>query len=224
VGDCQWTTIAAMPQKRERPRPEARQGFLRKEELMAGPTQPRNFEEVVLPHLNAAYNLARWLTRNDQDAQDAVQEAYLRAFRFFEGFRGGDARSWLLKIVRNSTYTLLQKNRPHDLAITFDEAIHGEADDSPSPETLQFQHADSHLLADALKELPLKLRELLVLREFEGLSYREIAEVADIPLGTVMSSLCRARERLRDSLVTLRNRNARSSPVPAGPSSRLSEH
>jgi RNA polymerase sigma-70 factor, ECF subfamily len=190
---------------------------------MAGPTQPGNFEEVVLRHLNAAYNLARWLTRNDQDAQDAVQEACLRAFRFFGDFRGGDARSWLLKIVRNSSYTLLQKNRPHELAITFDEAIHGGAGDSPSPELLQFHHADSHLLEDALKELPLKLREVLVLRELEELSYKEIAEVADIPIGTVMSSLYRARERLRHSLVTLRNRNARSSPVPAGPSGHFLE-
>ncbi|MGE5306615.1 MAG: sigma-70 family RNA polymerase sigma factor [Alphaproteobacteria bacterium] len=164
---------------------------------------PGNFENSVLPHLDAAYNLARWLTRNGQDAEDAVQEAYLRAFRFFGGFRGGNTRAWLLKIVRNTCYTQLQNNRPQDLATMFDEEIHGEDDGSTNPETLLLRSADSQLLRRALEELPVNFREVLVLRELEGLSYKEIAEVSNIPPGTVMSSLSRARERLRQSLTSL---------------------
>jgi RNA polymerase sigma factor (sigma-70 family) len=171
-------------------------------------TSPENFETSVLPHLDAAYNLARWLTRNDQDAQDAVQEACLRAFRFFGSFRGGDARAWLLKIVRNTCYTQLQKNQPQELATTFDEEIHSEDDGSMNPETLLLRSADSQLLRQALEELPVNFREVLVLRELEGLSYREIAEVSNIRLGTVMSSLSRARERLRQSLASLLSKNS----------------
>jgi RNA polymerase sigma-70 factor (ECF subfamily) len=167
---------------------------------------PANFENSVLPHLDAAYNLARWLTRNGQDAEDAVQEACLRAFRFFGNFRGGDARNWLLKIVRNTCYTQLQKNRPQEPA-TFDEEIHSEDDDSMNPETLLLRSADSQLLRQALEELPVNFREVLVLRELEGLSYGEIAEVSNIRLGTVMSSLSRARERLRQSLTRLRSKD-----------------
>jgi RNA polymerase sigma-70 factor, ECF subfamily len=170
-------------------------------------TSPGNFENSVLPHLDAAYNLARWLTRNGQDAEDAVQEACLRAFRFFGSFRGGDARNWLLKIVRNTCYTQLQKNRPQELA-TFDEEIHSEDDGSMNPETLLLRSADSQLLRQALEELPVNFREVLVLRELEGLSYREIAEVSNIPQGTVMSSLSRARERLRQSLTSLLSKDA----------------
>jgi RNA polymerase sigma-70 factor (ECF subfamily) len=167
---------------------------------------PANFENSVLPHLDAAYNLARWLTRNGQDAEDAVQEACLRAFRFFGNFRGGDARNWLLKIVRNTCYTQLQKNRPQEPA-TFDEEIQSEDDDSMNPETLLLRSADSQLLRQALEELPVNFREVLVLRELEGLSYGEIAEVSNIRLGTVMSSLSRARERLRQSLTSLLNKD-----------------
>ena len=170
-------------------------------------TSPGNFENSVLPHLDAAYNLARWLTRNGQDAEDAVQEACLRAFRFFGSFRGGDARNWLLKIVRNTCYTQLQKNQPQELA-TFDEEIHSEDGGSMNPETLLLRSADSQLLRHALEELPMNFREVLVLRELEGLSYREIAEVSNIPPGTVMSSLSRARERLRQSLTSLLSKDA----------------
>jgi len=143
-------------------------------------TSPGNFESSVLPHLDAAYNLARWLTRNDQDAQDMVQEAYLRAFRFFGSFRGGNTRAWLLKIVRNTCYTQLENNRPQELA-TFDEEIHSEDDGSMNPETLLLRSAASQLLRQALEELPVNFREVLVLRELEGLSYSEIAEVSNIP-------------------------------------------
>ena len=159
-----------------------------------------SFEQVVLPHLDSAYNLARWLTRNDQDAEDVVQEAYLRALRFFDGFHGGDARAWLLAIVRNTCYTWLQKNRAQEPTTVFDEEIHSEEGSSLSPETLLLQSADSQLVRQALEELPLKFREVLVLRELEGLSYKEIADVADMPIGTVMSSLARARTRLRQCL------------------------
>jgi RNA polymerase sigma factor (sigma-70 family) len=172
------------------------------ESEMEEQTSPGNFENSVLPHLDAAYNLARWLTRNGQDAEDAVQEACLRAFRFFGSFRGGDARNWLLKIVRNTCYTQLQKNRPQELA-TFDEEIHSDDDGSMNPETLLLRSADSQLLRQALEQLPVNCREVLVLRELEGLSYSEIAEVSNIRLGTVMSSLSRARERLRQSLTSL---------------------
>jgi RNA polymerase sigma-70 factor (ECF subfamily) len=169
---------------------------------------PRNFENSVLPHLDAAYNLARWLTRNDQDAEDAVQESCLRAFRFFGNFHGGDARNWLLKIVRNTCYTRLRNNRPQEFALTFDEEIHSEDSRSMNPETLLMRSGDSQLLRHALEELPMKFREVLVLRELEGLSYREIAEVSNIPPGTVMSSLSRARERLRQSLTSLLSKGA----------------
>ncbi|HEX9137760.1 MAG TPA: sigma-70 family RNA polymerase sigma factor [Nitrospirota bacterium] len=170
-------------------------------------TSPGNFENSVLPHLDAAYNLARWLTRNGQDAEDAVQEACLRAFRFFGSFRGGNTRAWLLKIVRNTCYTQLQKNQPQELA-TFDEEIHGEDDGSMNPERLLLRSADGQLLRQALEKLPMRFREVLILRELEGLSYREIAEVSNIPPGTVMSSLSRARERLRQSLTSLLSKDA----------------
>jgi RNA polymerase sigma factor (sigma-70 family) len=158
------------------------------------------FEEAVLPHLDAAYNLARWLTRNTQDAEDVVQEAYLRAFRFFGGFHGGNARAWLLKIVRNTCYTWLHQNRTHQATDLFDEQIHTDVAESRNPETLLLQRADGQLLNRALEELPTDFREVLVLLELEGLSYKEIAEVLGIPIGTVMSRLARARRRLRESL------------------------
>ncbi len=171
-------------------------------------TSPGNLESSVLPHFDAAYNLARWLTRNEHDAQDMVQEAYLRAFRFFGGFRGGDTRAWLLQIVRNTCYTQLQNNRPQELATTFDEEIHNEKSGSMNPETLLLRSRDSQLLRQALEELPVNFREVLVLHELEGLSYSEIAEVSNIRLGTVMSRLSRARERLRQSLANLLSKNS----------------
>ena len=159
-----------------------------------------DFEQVVLPYLDVAYNLARWLTRNPQDAEDVVQDAYLRAFRFFGGFRGGNARTWLLKIVRNTSYTWLHQNRAQRSATAFDEQLHTDTAESESPETLLLRKADGQLLNQALDELPPEFREVLVLLELEGLSYKEIAEVVGIPIGTVMSRLARARHRLRESL------------------------
>jgi RNA polymerase sigma factor (sigma-70 family) len=169
------------------------------------PIEPGKFEEALLPHLNAAYNLARWLVRNDYDAEDVVQQAYLRAFRFFRDFRGGDAQAWLLTIVRNTCYTFLRKNCPQDLTTAFSEATDGERHNALDPEALILQTVDSRLLREALEELPLNAREVLVLREFEGLCYREIAEVANIPIGTVMSSIHRARERLRRCIMSRRD-------------------
>lgn len=158
------------------------------------------FEKAVLPHLNAAYNLARWLTRNDQDAEDVVQDAYLRALRFFAGFRGDDGRAWLLAIVRNTCYDFLRSHRPQELTETFDEEVHTTVDDSQSPEVVLIRRADQTMVRRALETLPLPLREVIILRELEGLSYKEIADAAGIKIGTVMSRLARARARLQQQL------------------------
>jgi len=157
------------------------------------------FEEVILPHLDAAYNLARWLTRNDDDAQDMVQEAYLRAFKFFDDFRGVDGRPWLLTIVRNTCYTWLQQHRAHDMT-PFDEEAHTTEGNTWDPAMLVLRGDDHRLLRQSLEELPVEFREVVALRDLEGFSYREIAEIANIPAGTVMSRLARARERLKQSL------------------------
>lgn len=160
------------------------------------------FERNVLPHLPAAYNLARWLTRNDHDAEDVVQEAYLRAFRFFSGYRGGDSRAWLLAIVRNVFYTLAQRNHSRESTTVADDAIESIESPSLGPEARLLQTADRQRLRQALEQLPLEYREVIVLRELEELSYKEIAEIAGIPLGTVMSRLARARKRLQQCLMT----------------------
>jgi RNA polymerase sigma-70 factor (ECF subfamily) len=170
------------------------------------PGQAGGFEEVVLPHLDAAYNLARWLVRKPQDAEDVVQEAYLRAFKFFGGYQGGDARSWVLKIVRNTSYSFLEKNRPAELAEEFDEEVHTALVEKPGAEAALLQSADSRMLRKALDELPVNFREVIVLRELEGMSYKEIAEVKGVPMGTVMSSLARARTQLREQLIRLRSK------------------
>jgi RNA polymerase sigma-70 factor (ECF subfamily) len=158
------------------------------------------FEETIMPHLDAAYNLARWLTRNEHDAQDVVQDAFLRAFKFFEGFRGGNSRSWLLSIVRNTTYSWLQKNRKQELATVFDEKIHDIEDTASNPEMLLLKNADHQEIMRAVEQLPVEFREVIVLRELEGMSYKEIAELSDVPIGTVMSRLARARKQLQQSL------------------------
>jgi RNA polymerase sigma-70 factor, ECF subfamily len=154
----------------------------------------------MLPHLDAAHNLARWLLRNEQDAQDVVQEAYLRAFKSFSGFHGSNGRAWLLTIVRNTSYTLLKKNRAVDLTTTFDEEIHAPDHDSVSPVTILQQSEDAQLITEAMDKLPSEFREILVLRHQEGLSYKEIADIAQIPPGTVMSRLARARAKLKEYL------------------------
>jgi RNA polymerase sigma-70 factor, ECF subfamily len=172
--------------------------------------QHSNFEGALLPYLDAAYNLARWLTRSEQDAQDVVQEAYLRAFRFFPDFRGGDARAWLMKIVRNTCYTWLRTNRPLQDATEFDENILPPDSLVPNPEELVLQRDSGTLVRKALEELPENFREVLVLREIDGRSYKEIADITGMPAGTVMSSISRARGRLREALTCLLNTDAAS--------------
>ncbi len=167
-------------------------------------TKLASFETAVLPHLDAAYNLARWLTRNDADAEDVVQEAYLRAFRFFGGFHGADGRAWLLGIVRNTTFTWMQRNRSPELNMPLEDELYEVKSDDLNPEALLLQEADAQMLRQAVEELPLEFREVLVLRELEEMSYKQIAVVADLPLGTVMSRLARARKRLQQILASHR--------------------
>lgn len=166
------------------------------------------FEDIALPHLSAAYNFARWLLHNDQDAEDAVQEAYLRAFKSFSGYYGGDSRSWLLTIVRNTCYTWLHKNRASQLTDPIDEKLDEIGLDFGDPETLLLQHADTQMVRHALQELPMEFREVMVMREMEGLSYKEIANVVDVPIGTVMSRLARGRKRLQTLLGRLMGKEA----------------
>jgi RNA polymerase sigma-70 factor (ECF subfamily) len=159
-----------------------------------------SFEAMMLPCMDAAHNLARWLLRNEQDAQDVVQEAYLRAFRSFAGFRGSNGRAWLLTIVRNTAYTLLKKNRTADLTTAFDEEIHATGDESVSPATILEHAEDAELIKNAMDGLPAEFREILILRHQESLSYNEIGDILKIPIGTVMSRLARARGKLKQYL------------------------
>jgi RNA polymerase sigma-70 factor (ECF subfamily) len=160
------------------------------------------FEQHIMPHMDAAYNLARWLTSNDSDAQDVVQESYLRAFKYFGGFSGRDSRGWLLRIVRNAFYDWLKQNRGDKTGEPFDEEMHSVLDETQGPDgPLLLEKADHEVLHKAIASLPLEFREILVLRELEGFSYNEISQLANIPLGTVMSRLARGRERLRTQLI-----------------------
>lgn len=156
------------------------------------------FEQLVVPHLAAAYNLARWLLRNDHDAEDVVQEACLRAYRSIDGLRGSDARAWILAIVRNACYSLLARNRRRPVAL--EDETSEIPDTRPDPEMLQLGKVDRAQLRRALEELPEEFREAIILRDIEGLSYKEIGAVAGVPIGTVMSRLSRARRRLEQSL------------------------
>lgn len=182
--------------------------------------QIASFDEIILPHLDAAHNLARWLMRGSDDAEDVVQDACLRALRYFGTFRGGSARAWLLSIVRTTAFGRLQKNRTQQLATEFDEEIHREGGKALNPETLLLQRADTQLLEQAMSHLPDRLREVLVLRELEGLSYKEIAEIVAVPVGTVMSTLFRARERFRHAASVLVRRQAQ--PIGSSASGRPS--
>src|SRR6266536_3392148 len=170
---------------------EARRTHAEKEDLMS-------FEALMLPHLDAAHNLAKWLLRNEQDAQDVVQEAFLRAFKSFGGFNGSNGRAWLLTIVRNTSYTLLKKSRVSALTTPFDEEIHASGDESVSPATILEHSEDAELIRQAMDELPVEFREILTLRHQEDLSYKEIANIAQISPGTVMSRLARARAKLKE--------------------------
>jgi RNA polymerase sigma-70 factor (ECF subfamily) len=162
-------------------------------------TQP-DFEQVFLPHLDAAYNLARWLLRNDQDAEDAVQEAYMRAHKAFDRFRGGDGKAWFMTILRNVCYTMIKKLRAHEAPEPFDEEVHQPDTDAEMREAFR-KKADAESLHCALEKLPDEFREIIVLHDLQGLAYKEIAVVVNIPIGTVMSRLARARQRLRAEVV-----------------------
>ena len=166
------------------------------------------FEEIVLPHLGPAYNLARWLVHNQHDAEDLVQEAYLRAFKFFSGYYGGDSRAWLLTIVRNTCYTWLQQNRALRLAEPIEDKLDEVGLDFADPEMLLLQKVDAQIVRLALQELPIEFREIVVMREIEGLSYKEIANIVDVPIGTVMSRLARGRKRLHALLANSMGKEA----------------
>lgn len=158
-------------------------------------TDPDRFEQDVLPHLDAAYALARWLTRDQHSAEDVVQEALLRAMRSIAGFRGVNGRGWVLAIVRNTAYTWLQRNRPEEL-LPMNDDLHDPGSADPGPDAAMISAERRELMQQALARLPLPYREALVLREVEGMSYKAIAELAQVPIGTVMSRLARAREQL----------------------------
>jgi RNA polymerase sigma-70 factor (ECF subfamily) len=176
---------------------------------VGGILTPPDFEQVFLPHLDAAYNLARWLLRNDQDAEDAVQEAYLRACKAFPRFRGGDGKAWLMTILRNVCYTMIKKLRSHETPEPFDEELHQIAGESEMQEALR-QKANAESLRCALEKLPDEFREIVVLHDLEGFAYKEIAAIVGIPIGTVMSRLARARGRLRAEIVAA---NAKEFPL-----------
>ena len=170
------------------------------------PPEPRTFEQLMLPHLDAAYNLACWLLRDPHDAQDAVQDACVRAHRAIDRFRGVDGRAWLLTIVRNTCYTRLREKRRERGEVAFEEDLHGSTHDPAEANALEWREINGEILRQALERLPAEYREAVVLHEIEGLAYREISSVAGIPIGTVMSRLSRARERLRIELATLTGR------------------
>ncbi len=173
--------------------------------MSSGPQRPaalgmdESYDTVVLPHLDAAYRLARWLMRDEHDAEDVVQDASLRALRYFRTFVGGDGRAWFLRIVRNTCYGWRRQGYPLTTDL-FDEEQHSSTQTAPDPETLLLQTDDAKSIAQALSSLPDHFHQLLVLRELEGLSYRELSEVIGIPMGTVMSRLSRARDALRRAL------------------------
>src|SRR5215470_3792957 len=173
----------------------------------AGGGQDARFERMVMPHLSSAYNLARWLVGNEHDAEDVVQESYLRAYRAIASMQGDDARAWLLAIVRNACFTLQKRNRRRG-AIPFDDRRHDPADEAPGPGDTVLAESEAARIRRAMDELPEEFREAIVLRAVEGLSYKEIAQVVGVPVGTVMSRLARARGRLEQCLGDPRKREA----------------
>jgi RNA polymerase sigma-70 factor, ECF subfamily len=178
----------------------------RKVNVLEGEDRAR-FEAIILPHLDAAFNLARWLLRNRTDAEDVTQDAVFRAFRAFGTYRSGNARAWLLQIVRNTCFTWLRQNRMAAEFMEFDETTMPQ--ESENPETLALAGSDREQLTRALESLPESFREILVLRELEGCSYKEIAEITSRPIGTVMSALARSRAQLRNSLSQPASKGAR---------------
>ena len=173
------------------------------------PTETLTFEQLMLPHLDSAYNLACWLLRDPHDAEDAVQDACVRAFKAFAGFRGGDGRAWLLTIVRNVCYSRLRQGKREPQEVSFEEDLHGSPSDLGEVNAKAWVEVKGALLRRALESLPAEYREVIVLHDGEGLTYREIASVSGIPLGTVMSRLARGRAKLQAELEHL---NAEPSP------------
>jgi RNA polymerase sigma-70 factor (ECF subfamily) len=183
-----------------------------------GMARTSRFEQTIMPHLDAAYNLARWLTRNDSDAQDVVQDAYLRAFIYFDSFQGENPSAWLLAIVRNACFTWMRRNRPREEVAGSDATDAetagnaqpllggGSRELATDPQTLLIEARDRTQVNELVAKLPAEFREVIVLREIEDLSYREIADVVGIPIGTVMSRLSRARRLLHDSWYRLQPR------------------
>jgi RNA polymerase sigma-70 factor (ECF subfamily) len=156
------------------------------------PASRRHFERLALPHLDAAYNLARWITRNEHDAEDVVQDAYLRAYRYFAGFRGENFRAWLLAVVRRAAYDWLHRQRPLEAAVDTD-TLGTESAAADDPEVALLHKADAAMLNDMIAALPVPFREVIILRELHEFSYQAIAEITSVPIGTVMSRLARAR-------------------------------
>lgn len=167
------------------------------------------FQTLVLPHLDSAYNLARWMTRNGSDAEDIAQEAMLRAFRFFDGFRGEDARVWLMTIVRNTYLSWIQRQMPQQNSTEFDERLHSDLEATLTPETQLLRKATVDQVRNSIEDLPPEYREVILMREVEQMSYREIAAVTQAPLGTVMSRLSRARSMLRQLIAGERRAEVR---------------
>jgi RNA polymerase sigma factor (sigma-70 family) len=159
----------------------------------------RQYEQATLPHLDAGFNLARWLTQDEHAAEDVVQEACLRAARYFGSFQGGDGRPWFLGVVRRASFDWLAKRRAQT-AVVYSEDVHDQGDESANPEFMAIRKCNEGLVRQALEELPPQLREVIVLRELEGLSYHEIAGVTEVPIGTVMSRLSRGRQQLHRRL------------------------
>jgi len=182
---------------------------------MTASTKEQRFQAMVLPHLNSAFNLARWLTRSQPDAEDVVQEAYLRAFKFFDSFHGEDGRAWLLGIVRNTFYTWYQQNKTQAQSTLFEEELHSIKSDNyataqsadNNPESLLIQKDSQRQMQHALESLSVEFREVMVMREVEYLSYKQIAGIIGIPIGTVMSRLGRGRKQLAEILSST-NRDA----------------
>jgi RNA polymerase sigma-70 factor (ECF subfamily) len=175
---------------------------------MTASSKEQSFQTMMLPHLDSAFNLARWLARSNPDAEDIVQEAYLRAFKFFDSFHGEDGRAWLLGIVRNTFYTWYQQNKTQASSTQFEEELHSiQINDAAkhkdgNPETLLIQKDSQRQIHQALKALPVEFREVMVMRELEDLTYKQIAGIIGIPIGTVMSRLGRGRKQLAEILAS----------------------
>jgi RNA polymerase sigma-70 factor (ECF subfamily) len=167
------------------------------------PNEPPTFEKLMLPHLDAAFNLACWLLRDPHDAEDAVQDACLKAHKALGRFRGSDGRAWFLTVVRNVCYSRMRQNRRGPEEVAFEDEIHGSSQDPSNANAVAWHEVRSDLLRQGLERLPAEFREVIILHEVEGLAYREIAAVSGIPLGTVMSRLARARSRLQIELLSL---------------------